>query len=409
MGTRLLVLLAVLGMASSILAQDQKPFSSQVSSNASSLAEHHRSGRNEKAHPNTSVSKQFLYVGDWGDARPYFAGYRLSPISSGPIPLKGSPFYCYFCFLPGGIEYVTKISNQFLVAQDVSTQRGFGWQIVVEYQISSRDGSLTPLAGIDFAGLYYFAISDLVPDPLGKFLYITTMNAGLMVYSVDANSGALTQMWSSPFCSEHCPPDDMLMGGTSDPSGRFLYAQAQDGIYGYAVDRETGAPTAIPGSPFPAGSNGGWPGNILTTDDRGRFLYATDVSGNQIYAFRIDQQSGALTPIHGSPYATGQTPLTVAFQGSNNFLYVGNLNSGDISAYAVHPDGSLVPVKGSPFPIGRFPFFLLPDQTGGNLYVSIVNSTTASIVSCHINRASGSLQSCSPSTLLGGYFTFVTP
>jgi 6-phosphogluconolactonase len=235
------------------------------------------------------------------------------------------------------------------------------------------------------------------------------MNEGLMVYSVDANSGALTQMWSSPFCSQHCPPDDMLMGGTSDPSGRFLYAQAQNGIYGYAVDRETGAPTAVPGSPFPAGSNGGFAGNILTTDDRGRFLYATDVSGNQIYAFRIDQQSGALTPIPGSPYATGQMPLTVAFQGSNNFLYVGNLNSGDISAYAVHADGSLVSVKGSPFSVGSYPFFLLPDQTGDYLYVSIVNGTTASIASCRINRASGSLQSCKPFTRLGGYFTLVTP
>src|SRR5450631_642959 len=167
MGTRLLVLLTVLGMASIILAQDQKPFSSQVSSNASSLAEHHGSGQNEKAHPNASLSKQFLYVGYW-PAGPYFAGYRLSPISSGPIPLKlkGSPFYCNFCFTPGGIEYVTKISNRFLVAQDVSSQRGFGWEIVVEYQINSHDGSLTPLAGIDFAGLYYFEISDLVPDPL---------------------------------------------------------------------------------------------------------------------------------------------------------------------------------------------------------------------------------------------------
>jgi 6-phosphogluconolactonase len=136
-----------------------------------------------------------------------------------------------------------------------------------------------------------------------------------------------------------------------DPSGRYAYATNlnSDNISAYSINSSTGALTPIAGSPFTfptlVGQSTG-----LAVDPSGRFVYATDSNSNYVVAFSIDNSTGALTPISGSPFASGAGPWGAFFHPSGKVLYVTNNGEGTISAYAVDStSGSLTPISGSPF------------------------------------------------------------
>ena len=86
------------------------------------------------------------------------------------------------------------------------------------------------------------------------------------------------------------------------PSGRFLFASNfgpdanTDNVLVFAVDAATGALTQVPGSPFPTGDNP----VRLEVHPSGQFLYV--MTTGAISAFRVDQATGALRTVPGSPF-----------------------------------------------------------------------------------------------------------
>ena len=100
---------------------------------------------------------------------------------------------------------------------------------------------------------------------------------------------------------------------------------------------------------------------VLASDDVAGHVYVNDNTAgvNTIAAF--DRHAdGALTPVHGSPFAAGgagtgtivgsQGALQVAADG--RFLIAVDAGSNQISVLRVRPDGSLRPVEGSPVSSG---------------------------------------------------------
>jgi 6-phosphogluconolactonase (cycloisomerase 2 family) len=80
-------------------------------------------------------------------------------------------------------------------------------------------------------------------------------NFAIVVYSIDATTGALTQTTN--------PPVALTTGGNYenlviDPSGQFLFTigqtgsggTAQRGVFVYSIAATTGALTSVSGSPF---------------------------------------------------------------------------------------------------------------------------------------------------------------
>jgi hypothetical protein len=53
-----------------------------------------------------------------------------------------------------------------------------------------------------------------------------------------------------------------------------------------------------------------------------KFAYVADYQGANISAFTINSTSGALTPVGGSPFATGTSPISVTVDPSGKFVYV---------------------------------------------------------------------------------------
>ena len=74
-----------------------------------------------------------------------------------------------------------------------------------------------------------------------------------------------------------------------DPAGRFLYATNQFG-----------------------------------GDPSGRFAYVANLGSNNVSAFTIDERSGRLSPVSGSPFAAGTFPSAIAVDVLGKFVYVTN-------------------------------------------------------------------------------------
>jgi 6-phosphogluconolactonase len=83
-------------------------------------------------------------------------------------------------------------------------------------------------------------------------------------------------------------------------------------VSAYSVDDKTGALTPVPGSPFATGL---YP-NSVAVDPTARFVYVVanvfSNTGNIVSGYSIDHKTGALTPVPGSPFATGTGPASVA-------------------------------------------------------------------------------------------------
>jgi 6-phosphogluconolactonase len=196
--------------------------------------------------------------------------------------------------------------------------------------------------------------------PSGNFLYATTGDSGIAAYSANS-SGQLSLLSGSPF-----PNTTNISGFTIDPAGKFLYASDDSAVVGYSIGT-SGSLTSISGGPFSSPGNGGPPGS-LTIDPTGKFLYGSasfdstsDPNGGlNIWGFTINSQTGALTSMPGSPFATqdNSQPAGIAIDPSGKFLYVALFNISKIAAFTIDSTtGALVAVPGSPFATE-------PDQPG---------------------------------------------
>ena len=129
-----------------------------------------------------------------------------------------------------------------------------------------------------------------------------------------------------------------------NPGPEFLYATSGSNageILSFTIDHKTGAlgtATAIPG---PGMSSG-----IAAVENQ--FLYVSDTQNNAIDAFSINQTSGALSTVPGSPFAVGGTPhLDPLWLVGGPNLYATTLAG--ISGFTISSNGALTPVAGSPF------------------------------------------------------------
>ena len=117
------------------------------------------------------------------------------------------------------------------------------------------------------------------------------------------------------------------------------------------------------------------------------YVYAT--SANQVLAFREDPHSGVLTPVPGSPFATGNGARSAVLAPSKKFVYVANSGDNDISLFTVSSSGTLTEVTPRTTTNGT-PLFLAIDPAGAFLYVATAApSNSLSVFS--ISSSSGAL------------------
>jgi 6-phosphogluconolactonase len=204
------------------------------------------------------------------------------------------------------------------------------------YSISGSTGALTALSGAP--AQTGFSPVNLAMTASGKFLYVANSNsASVSGFAVDS-SGGLTAVPGPPSVVGAGPNRIAI-----DPSGKFLYVASLAGgnFSGFTIDSTSGALSAMNGSPFGVTvSTTITPLSSLVVDRSGKYLYVTNQSGNNVYAFTIDASSGvpkAITATPVPPYAAGTSPVFIVNDATGKLLFVGNQNSTSISVFSITP------------------------------------------------------------------------
>jgi DNA-binding beta-propeller fold protein YncE len=269
---------------------------------------------------------------------------------------------------------------------------------VSAYTIDGTTGALIPVDGSPFpAG---FQARSVAVDPTGQFAYVANflgepLPGSVSAYTIDGDTGALTAVDGSPFPAGLNP-----QSVTVEPKGQFAYVanRRSNNVSAYAIDGTTGALTPVDGAPFPAGL---FPQSV-TADRTGQFVYVANCGSpcgrtpGDVSAYRIDRDSGGLMPVDGSPFPSGTAPQSVTVDPTGQFVYVANCGSpcrvdaGNVSVYTVdEATGALTPVDGSPFPAGTNPLSVTVDPTGQFAYVA--NNTSSNVSAYAIDRDTGGL------------------
>lgn len=225
-------------------------------------------------------------------------------------------------------------------------------------------------------------------NPGPEFLYATSYsNAGqILTFTIDHKTGALGTPATIPGPASN--------SGLASAQNQFLYvSDTQNGaIDAFSINQTTGVLTTVPGSPFsPGGNLPFFPLWLVAGTD----LYVTSPTGTTGFTIA---SNGALTPVIGSPFsggiagqaALGQTNTTPF----NHYLYATNSidPNGTISAFQVDPvSGILTPVPGS-FTTGPStgPAGIIFDGNGGP-FVFVALNTANKIAAFSVDPTTGAL------------------
>jgi 6-phosphogluconolactonase len=320
---------------------------------------------------------------------------------------------------------------------------------VSAYSVDASTGALTAIAGSPFAaGTLPVAVA---VDQTGHFAYVVNqMDATISAFTIDRASGALTPVSGSPFATGTSPTSVAI-----DPSSFYVYVTkgGANTVSAYAIAADSGALTAITGSPFATGAlpdsvavdpfaigllgvlvanesdgtvsvftidentshNGGlsangplFPGGTspraLTIDPSGQFIYLANGPSNTLSGFSGSTADGPPasngSAITGSPFATGSNPSSVAVDPLDNFVYVANQGSNNISAFAIGAGGTLTTLAGSPFAAGAQPSSVAVDPTG--MFTYVVNSGSDTVSVYAIDATTGALTAINGSAVATG-------
>jgi 6-phosphogluconolactonase len=230
------------------------------------------------------------------------------------------------------------------------------------YAVDAGTGALAPLSPATYpTGSGPSAVIDSNGESVsseGGFLYVAN-NGGsnnISVFAITAGTGALTSVVGSPFAAGGNPHALALTPFTPWDYGEvYLYTANLDGtnstISGFNVDPDTGALTALSGSPFAVPVS-----NYIGTDVTGTYLYVTTDAG--VAGYSIDA-TGLPTALAGFPVASGANAYSVTVDPSNQFLYIGNAGSANVSGYKLNAaNGGLTAIPSSPFAAGTDPDFI---------------------------------------------------
>ncbi|MBV9182415.1 MAG: hypothetical protein JO356_13980 [Acidobacteria bacterium] len=187
-------------------------------------------------------------------------------------------------------------------------------------------------------------------DPSGSYLY-QAVSPGIYGYSINRQSGDLTQMANFPVA-----PAQNFQAIVVDQLGKFVYAYDGAQLFGYAIQSGTGQLSPIPGSPFSAGPSGqqyfAGSNRLAVSQDDNHLYLATS---NGILGFSIDHSTGTLTALPGSPFGTSAGSAFAVAAPASGFLYETVMattpqpNTGIIGYSIDQKTGALTALPGSPF------------------------------------------------------------
>lgn len=150
-------------------------------------------------------------------------------------------------------------------------------------------------------------------------------------------------------------------------------------VSAFSVDAN-GALTPIAGSPFATGGSGVGGGffaaNRMTISTVRNLLFASNEQTNNVSVFSIDPATGALTLVPGAPFPTGGASgagISLGVTPDNQFLFASSSGSSNITVFSIAGNGTLTPLPGSPFALPGIPDGIKVSPDGRFLAVALIS------------------------------------
>jgi 6-phosphogluconolactonase (cycloisomerase 2 family) len=281
---------------------------------------------------------------------------------------------------PAGIDTKVYPGGTFLYVSDFNSGSIFA------YSIDRSTGALTALAASPFSFPGHTGNGGPIAiDPAGKFLFSANASGAIVSYTINSQTGVLTP-GTAPVVDDGNQPIYLLV----EPMGKFLIASNHSDSSGknysvFSIDSNSGVLTQVSGSPFTIGTNTG-PEQIVFNSGAS-VLYAALSNSQQVNALNFNSTTGVLTAVQGAPYPAQSMPTSLALLPSGPFLYAGNNGAGTVSQYSVNTTtGALTP--GNVTQVGN-PTFLQIDSSGQ--FLIIVGESSNSVFVDKIDPASGNI------------------
>jgi DNA-binding beta-propeller fold protein YncE len=230
--------------------------------------------------------------------------------------------------------------------------------------IDSASGKLRPAGVHVLSNAMYTNPSLVAVHPSKPFIYTDAGLTGILGYTLNAD-GDMTVIQGSPFAAPALRPDAFYI----TPDGKFLYVTNWYGyMWGWRIDQASGVLTALSGSPWSNGVDG----HGMVADAASKHLYAMtagDYQDSTIGVFDIDPDTGLLDKMQAitAPGTGGSSGMAV--DPSGKFLYAIGFDNGTVDGFKIDAtNGQLTFIPGSPFAGGYPGEGLAVDPLGKYVY-----------------------------------------
>ncbi|MGA7595943.1 MAG: beta-propeller fold lactonase family protein [Gallionella sp.] len=222
-----------------------------------------------------------------------------------------------------------------------------------------------------------------------RFAYVA--NSGddtLTAYTIDDATGRLR-------ANGYVMTGNAPQAATVAPGGHYVYTanSGADSISAFGIDAN-GRLTELSGSPF---ATSGTEPVAITIDHAGNFLYAVNANSHSspgsVSVFSIDNTTGNLAAVTGSPYTVGGIPTSIALDKTGKYAYVLNSGPGTVSEFSI-ANGQLTELTGSPYSppsVMSYAFQTITMATPGNFLYVATRGAPNTVDTLRIDATTGAL------------------
>ncbi len=340
-------------------------------------------------------------------------GYTLSAAAS---TLTATPNYTAATTPAnaGGVGMVVA-QGKYLYTVFADLHEIYGWTI-------DSSGGLTPIGGfpipvsLTIPTLLAFNQYAVITNPAGTLLFVSDAGINQIIVYQIGGSGGLTQAPGSPFSAGTIVPQNMGMDG----KGRYLYVSSEGSSLNHAGTvvgafsvSSAGVLQQISGSPFnyPLWQMEGDPSGSYLVGISGKTAFWFGSDDNSLYVFSINQSTGAISPVAGSPFTTTYAPFNMAVRPTttgSEFVYTFSVNDSGtaynpIEGFQINTGtggvSALSLSSSAPTSWGQF------DPSGSYLFYYDNSGTAISLGALTVDSTGGLTSTGTPVTLItGGYW-----
>jgi 6-phosphogluconolactonase len=287
--------------------------------------------------------RRFLYAGSRTDCG--VSSFRIDQSSGdlsliGRVPLESDPCYLatdrtgrflFSAYYSAGkigvhpigkdgaahdppVEWITTARGAHCMQSDPSNKFVFvphiagdvGPNHILQYRFDENTGRVTPNSPFELSPEEPVGPRHYCFHPSHDILYFSNeQGCSVTAYNLDTSAGTLTAFQTVPTLPDDYDGDNACAQIQVSPTGRALYApnRGHNSIACFSIDPSTGGLTSIgqvPTEPIP---------RVLNLDPDGNFLFVAGLESGRLASYRIDSDTGQLTPLQ--TYDVGEEPMWI--------------------------------------------------------------------------------------------------